>query len=424
MMRQQVQARYRGVVDALYFSLLESASLYPVAVLLAVYALPLHPLLIWLLAGAVHAAGVLAGREQSRRGGGRLGTPILLAAAVLLPLAVFGLRLAAAVAALALLAAAIRGLIAGRKQWWKTAVQRLPLIGLGASLVLYITAGQVSALHPHRTSMYVMAMITLFALLLRMNGERVRDASHAEQADRQLFGRILTANRSMTWIVIVLIALLSGWKGLGAIFLLLRDGIRSLLQGLGGDGQPAEQPPQAPAEPMTPDLAGLDQGPVQHPMWLKITGYVILGILCLIALILLGMLLYKLFRRWLPERIRNWVRHLAYRLGLLRQIRRISEETADFVDEVERIDRVSAKPRRFRRFRKEQDISGSDPRQAYESLIRRAVKKGFAFRASRTPAENGAELSGGEGLTGLTPEAVHTLIDRYNAVRYGGKRDQ
>lgn len=424
MIRQQAQARYRGAGEALYFSLLESASLYPVAVLLAAYALPLHPLLIWLLAGVVHAAGVLAGREQSRSGGGRLWTPIPLAAAVLLPLAVIGLRLAAALAAVALLAAAIRGLIAGRKQWWKTAVQRLPLIGLGASLVLYITAGQVSSLYPHRTSLYVMAMITLFALLLRMNGERVRDASHAEQADRQLFGRILTANRSMTWIVIAVIALLSGWKGLGAIFLFLRDGLRSLLQGLGGDGQSVEQPPQAPADPMMPDLSGMDQGPVQHPTWLKVIGYVVLGILCLAALVLLGMLLYKLFRRWLPERIRSWVRRLAYRLGLLRQIRHISEETADFVDEVERIDRVAAKPRRFRRFRKEPDISGSDPRQAYESLIRRAVKKGFAFRASRTPAENGAELAAGESFTGMAPEAVHTLIERYNAVRYGGKKEQ
>ncbi|MEC0179567.1 hypothetical protein P4H83_32320, partial [Paenibacillus favisporus] len=75
MIRQQAQARYRGAGEAIYFSLLESASLYPVAVLLAAYALPLHPLLIWLLAGVVHAAGVLAGREQSRSGGGRLWTP-------------------------------------------------------------------------------------------------------------------------------------------------------------------------------------------------------------------------------------------------------------------------------------------------------------------------------------------------------------
>ncbi|GGA35508.1 DUF4129 domain-containing protein [Paenibacillus physcomitrellae] len=423
--------RFSGLGKTLSFSLLEAGAVYPFIVLLTAYAVHQSPLLFLLVLWLAHAAAVLLGiaRAQGSMARSRLGTSLLIAAALLLPAAVLGIGLPAVVAAAALLAAAVRGLVAGRKQWLASAPLRLPLIGLGAALVMYITAGQVAVLEPHRTSMYVIAMLVLFMLLLRWNGERVYYASHAQETDLPLFRRILAVNRSLTWVVIVVIAVLGGWRGFGSLILLLRDGLRSLLSFLESDAPPQEPPPM-PAEPaQMPNLAGMDEGPARNPLWLEIAGYVVLALIGLLVTALLGFGIYRLIRRWLPERIRRLLRSLAYRLGLLRSIRQMPAEAVDFVDEVERIDRLQTGSRGVRGFMRRRkgfgDEDGNDPRRAYESLIRRAVRKGYTFRPSRTPAENGSSMTSNLAWTERSPEDVQTIIERYNAVRYGrGKPEE
>ncbi|ANS75614.1 hypothetical protein AWM70_14260 [Paenibacillus yonginensis] len=415
---------FGGLGRTLGFSLLEAGSVYPFIVLLTAFALHLPPLMFLLAVWIAHAAGVLLGTARSRGdlGRSRLGTPLLIAAVLLVPAAVIGLRLPAVLAAAALLAAAVRGLVAGRKQWPAFAPLRLPLIGLAAALVVYITAGRVAVLEPHRTSLYIVAMLVLFMLLLRWNGERVYYASHAQETDLPLFRRILAANRSLTWLVIVFIAVLGGWKGLGSLLLLLRDGLRTLFSYLESDAPPPE-PPAMPAEPaQMPNLPGMDEGPVKHPLWLQIAGYVVLALAGLVAAVLLGYGIYRLIRRWLPERIRRLLRGLAYRLGLLRSIRQVSPEAADFVDEVEKIDRLHNGSRGIRGIRRlwksSGDVGEDDPRRVYENLIRRAVRKGYAFRSSRTPSENGITMTSDSSWTELSAEEVENIISRYNAVRY------
>jgi len=416
MMKPGKEMVMRRVLGVLGNSLLETAACYPFLLLYMAFAMDLVPgwlpPLIWLL----HAMGTLTGIRQAE------GKKALLPAAALIlialiPLAAAGLR-AAILAALISLIAVFRGLIVGRKGLWREIDLKLPLAGLGAALIVYGVASRVDALEPYRISLYFMSLFTLFAVLLRWNGDRVRDASNAQETDRQLLRRILARNRWMTWLTIAAIALLSLWNGLGEGLAYVRQWLAEWLSGLGGGEQPqAVQEP--PAQPQQPDL-GLP--PASHtPHWVQVASQILFYLLAAAVALVLLFLLYRLLRRWLPESLRAWMARLAQRLRLMREIRRTTLDEGDYVDEVEKIEPVQKRPGRRWRRRKDHPAGAEsgDPRRAYANLIRHAVKQGYAFRPSLTPSENGDLLSAKSEYTRLASQEVDRVVRRYNEVRYG-----
>ncbi|MDR9853570.1 hypothetical protein RJP21_08155 [Paenibacillus sp. VCA1] len=410
----------RRVLALLGNSLLETAACYPFVLLYMVFAMDLvpgwMPPLIWLL----HALGTLAGIRQA--GGKKALLPVAaLIAAALIPLAAAGLR-AGVLAALVSLIAVFRGLIVGRKELWREIDLKLPLAGLGAALIVYGVSSRVDALEPYRIGLYFMSLFTLFTVLLRWNGDRVRDASNAQETDRQLLRRILARNRRMTWLTIAVIALLSLWNGLGQGLAYVKHWLAEWLRGLGGGDQPqaVEEPP---AQPQQPDMGLPPASPTPH--WVQVASQILFYLLAAVVALVLLALLYRLLRRWLPESLRALLARLAQRLRLMREIRRTTLDEGAYVDEVEKIERVQKRPGRWRRKRGDalDGAGGGDPRRAYESLIRRAVKQGYGFRASLTPSENGTRLTSKDDYTGLDPKDVNRIVDRYNEVRYGSEAE-
>lgn len=395
---------------------LEAAASYPFILIYAVYILHAPPLGLLLLMALGHWGGGAAGTRQSE-GAGPHSAAVLLAAVCVVSAAAYGLGPAGAAGAAALFAAALRGLIAGRKRLWAGVLARIPLTGIGAAFLLYgyIAGSKPAGLLPHRGELYLLCMITLFALLLRWNAERVRAAALVHGAESQTPGRIAAVNRRLTWLTLIPVAVIGAWQGLGPLLLAISRWLLPLL--LPETQQPKpESPASAPAA--MPGFSGAEDA-AGSPLWLKMIGYVLLAALGLAVSAAVALLLYRLVSKWIPERIRLWAGKLIRGILRLRMLRRPPGEEPDYKDEVEKIERAASEPRRQRVKVKEKPLPGDDPRLAYRLMIRRAVKRGYVFRPSRTPAENGEELRENGRYTGLTPEEVNRLIRHYNAERYG-----
>ncbi|MED5018733.1 hypothetical protein P9847_15600 [Paenibacillus chibensis] len=411
--------RLRRLLAVLGHSLLETAACYPLLLLYMVYAMQAAPWWLLLLVWLLHAAGTLVGMRQANGHKASLLTLVVLAAA-LLPLVFAGAGLRAVIlATLLLLLADIRGLIVGRKEQWRHLQLNLPLAGLAAALIVYGISSRVEAIEPHRTLLYLMSLLTLFGVLLRWNGDRVREASNAQETDQLLLRRIMSRNRRMTWMVVALILLLSMWNGLGQGLAYVRRWLAGLLRGLTSgeppkpDSSPQEMPQQGPLD-LPP--------PTPSPKWVHIVGQIVFVMLIVLISVALLLLMYRLLRRWLPERFRAFIERLARRLRLLREIRSIPMDQGDYVDEVERIERVGKRPGRLKKRRRDAAaVQDQDPRRAYEGLIRAAVKRGYKFRPSLTPTENGMELAGKEEFTGLQEQEIDLVVSRYNRIRYSSE---
>lgn len=408
----------RRLLTVLGHSVLEAAACYPFVLLYMLYAMQAAPWWLLPLIVLLHAGGTLIGIRQAR--GSKMPVPAaLLFAAALLPLAGLGLRHAIPAVALLLLAD-FRGLIVGRKELWRIMQLNLPLAGLAASLITYAVSSRVEEIEPFRIPLYLLSVLTLVALLVRWNGDRVREASNAQETDRLLLRRILSRNRWMTWMTIAFMLILSLWNGLGQGLAYFRRWLAGMLNGLIGSEPPelTEQPPQAP-----------QQGPLElppaspSPRWAQIVSQIVFVLLVTAVAAALLLLLYRLLRRWLPERLRAWLARIAQRFRLLREVRSSAVDQGDYVDEVEKIERVPKRQGRLRRRRKDGAAAAGDgdPRRAYENLIRAAIKRGYKFRPSLTPTENGKAISAKADYTGLPVQDVEQVIGSYNHIRYGAE---
>lgn len=406
-----------SAAKAFFWSWFEAAAAYPFIVLLAVYGLKSSAVIPLAVLWLFHFAASLLGVRQARGRNSSLAAALLFAACAAVAYVGYGLSPKALLILIAALLACIRGLITGRKQLWSRRGHVLPLIGIAASLIVYAAAGRAALLQEYRLSLYVACIAVLFTLLLNGNAGRVRAASQAGEDQSFPMARILTANRKLTWGMLAVIVLLTAWQGLGPILAWLKHKVAALLQGHGSAQQeaPPEQPAQPPAQPFAPPAHQ-----ASTPEWLKIIGDIFIAAVLLAVAVLLCIGIYRLIRRWLPAAVRSWVTRILARLKLLRAIR---TEQAGYVDEVERLEQSVPRPRRVRIRRRKQGgaAAGSqEPRAAYEALIRLAIKKGFRYRSSRTPAENGEIIKGKTAAyTELSSDAVRDLIDQYESARYG-----
>lgn len=412
---------FKGFGRAAAYSLLETLSAYAVFVLLAHYAVKSSDLLLLLPFLVLHAFGSLIGLRQAE---GRLAgwfAFLPFAAALLIGLAFPGGGLAKGSAAAVLLLAAMRGLLVGRRQLWQDMQLRIPLTGVAAMLILYVFAGRTPALADYRPLLYLVSTLVLALTLLLLNGDRVRNA--AGQETSALSG-VLTKNRQLTWIVAILIVIAGLIGGPTGVLNAIREWWLSIFS-----GSMPESPP--PAEPVQ-QMPGVDPSvfeqlgePKETPLWLKIVGYILLWLFWIAAACGVLWLLYRLFGRWLPNGIRSLIQNAAAKFGLMRQIRS-SAEDLNYTDKAEKLteEKKGGLKTFFRRGRREAEYAGDDPRLRYRSVMLHASRKGFPLRPSRTPAENGQELSQGK-YTELSSDELAKLVERYNDARYRNaeKRD-
>lgn len=403
------------------YSLLETLSVYAVVVLLTHYVLLLPDILLLLPIFLIHAFSSWIGLRQAEK---RIsaGFAFLPFGVGLLSLLAFpGGWLEKGIGAAVLLVMALRGSIVGRRQLWDNMWLRIPLTGAAAILIVYIIAGRVADLAYSRPFLYLVATLVLALTLLLLNGDRVRNAA-GEQTSA--LGSVLAANRKLTWIVAALIVLAGIMGGPTGVLNAIREWWLSIFGGSLPGNPPGVQPtPQMPSVDYSQlDGLGDASGP---PLWLKIIGYALLVLFWIGVGLAVGWLLYRLFGRWLPNGIRNLIRNIASKFGLMRELRS-AQNDSNYTDRAEKIatEKSGGLMRFFRRNRRETEYTGDDPRLRYRSVLLGASRKGYALRSSRTPSENGKELSS-SAYTEMTPVELEKLVERYNHARYGNgdKRD-
>ncbi|GGN92420.1 DUF4129 domain-containing protein [Saccharibacillus kuerlensis] len=400
------------------YSLLETLSVYSAVVLLAHYILQLPDLLLLFPLFVLHAAASLIGLRQAQRRMGSWPTLLPFAFGILIALLIPAGLLIRGAAAAALLLAALRGLLTGRRQLWDNMQLRIPLSGLGAMLILYVVAGRTAELSTYRPFLYMIAVLLLALTLLLINGDRVRNAAGQETSS---LGGVLMMNRRLTWMVALLVVVVGIIGGPTGILGAIREWWLSIFSNTGG--QPIPEIPNMPAVDYSAIQALGEEGG-ETPLWLKRVGLILQILFTLVIASVILWLLYRLFGRWLPNGLRNLIRKIATRLGLMREIR-ASQEGKDYTDRAEKLtaEQAGTKKRRFRPFRRAAEYTGEDPKLRYRSIILHAARRGFLFKASRTPAENGRELSGGR-YTELSSAELEKLVERYNDARYRSGKEK
>ncbi|MEJ8306842.1 hypothetical protein [Saccharibacillus sacchari] len=399
------------------YSLLETLSVYAIVVLLTHYVLNLPDMVLLLLIFVIHAFASWIGLRQAEK---RISTgfAFLPFGVALLSLFAFpGGWLAKGIGAAVLLVIALRGSIVGRRQLWDNMWLRIPLSGAAAILIVYIIAGRAADLAYSRPFLYLVATLVLALTLLLLNGDRVRSAA-GEQTSA--LAHVLAANRKLTWIVAALIVLAGIVGGPTGVLNAIREWWLSIFGGSLPGNPPGVQP--------TAEMPGVDYSQLGQlgdasgpPLWLKIIGYALLALFWIAAAFAIGWLLYRLFGRWLPNGIRNLIRNLASKFGLMRDLR-AAQSDSDYTDQAEKIatEKSGGIMRFFRRNRREAEYTGDDPRLRYRSVLLGASRKGYSLRSSRTPLENGKELSS-SSYTEMSPTELEQLVERYNDARYGSK---
>ncbi len=400
------------------YSLLEILAAYAPTAVLAHYVVRQPDLLLLLSMLALHVCASWIGLRQAEGRAAGWMAVLPFAAALLLALVLPGSLLARGTAAALLLIAALRGLLVGRRQLWDNMWVRIPLTGIGAMFILYIIAGRTAELTGYRSPLYLLSVVLLALTLLLVNGDRVRGEAGAETS---ALSNILTANRRLTWIVAAFIVLAGIIGGPTGILNAIRQWWLSIFAGRSPQGAPV---PESPAMPSADYSELLKMGEKQEtPLWLKIIGYAFQTVFWVLVAALAVWLLYRLFGRWLPNGIRNLIRSIAARLGLMREMRTV-QNGADYTDRAEKLSaeqtRTRKRPFRFGFGRREAEYTGDDPRLRYRSVVLQALRKGLPFISSRTPAETGKELAQGR-YTELSASELEQLVERYNQARYGGK---
>lgn len=402
------------------YSLLETLSVYAFVVLLAHYVLKLPDILLVLPIFAIHAFASWIGLRQAEKRVSAAFSFLPFGIGLLSLLAFPGGWLEKGVGAAVLLLIALRGLIVGRRQLWDNMWLRIPLTGVAAILIVYMIAGRGFGLTDYRPFLYMVATLILALTLLLVNGDRVR---HAAGEQTSALANVLTANRKLTWIVAALIVLAGIIGGPTGVLNAIREWWLSIFSGsLPGNPPGTEATPQMPNVDYS-QLEGLG-GASEPPLWLKIIGYALLALFWIAAAFAIGWLLYRLFGRWLPNGIRNLIRNLASKFGLMRELRSVQSDST-YTDKAEKIatEKSGGLMRFFRRNRREAEYTGDDPRLRYRSVLLGASRKGYSLRASRTPLENKKELSS-SNYTEISPIELEKLVERYNHVRYGSKDEK
>ncbi|MCQ4086844.1 hypothetical protein [Saccharibacillus sp. JS10] len=419
-MSHQAQ-RFKEFGRPIAYSLLEALSVYALVILLAYFVFQISDLLLLLSVFVIHAASSIIGLKQAQKSGAAWLTIVPFGTAVVISLIVAEGIWGKSIGAVLLLLIALRGLQVGRQQLWDHILLRIPLVGLSTLLILYIAVGNAVSLANlviYRSPLYVASIALLVLLLLLANGDRVRNAAREETS--ALYS-VLTMNRRLTWAMSLFIVLAGIIGGPTGLLRSIRDWWLSIFNAA-TPGEP-ESPTMAPVDYSA--LDGLTEQTGEETVWQKImafAGQILLGLAAAICVVVVVWILWILIRKLihgLPVGIRNLISSIAKRFGIMNSVRAIHREET-YTDQAEKIavERQGGFMQRFRRRKREERYTGNDPKLRYRSVLIEASRNGYSLRTSRTPLENGKELSSGT-YTELSQTELDQLVERYNQVRYG-----
>lgn len=330
------------------------------------------------------------------------------ATALLLPLALVGA------------AAAVQGQRAARLGSWAAA---FPGPAILAGIILHL-AGQLAAFNLAALADYGPFMagcgIAAVAAALFIRNER-QLSGEDEGRPGPAMAAFKRHNRGLTAILvafIVIVGLFRIWQQwLETAAARIANAVISWLSRPGKE-LPTEEPPPAPPAPQLPE-AEAPREPAAWLVWLEQAFKWIVGILVVAALAAaafwLGRALYRIARKWLGR--------------LLQRSRDTREFSEVYEDEVESLMTLTKWSEQWKGRLAEimpgrnggkawNQMPGSQRvRYLYGSMLKRSIRKGYAFKPHLTPQETASDI---QSWRQAGKDGEKELIRIYDDVRYGG----
>lgn len=408
----RIQVYMQGLMELIY--------LYPLIVLLSVFALQVSPVYtffmlllgllaaIWLsspinnkfMAGCV---ALVAGMLIS--GGGTLLSQAdqrIMMLSVLLAAAAGG-------------GAAYRVFVLVNRRIRFALADRLQYMGLISLLALSLIATRVPRIDDYAMSIYAAGIVGFLVYVWTRHSREMRRATLDAEGKRPQIKSFSQLNRTRMVLFLVIVIILGTFNYLSEMFSYLWNGFTSWFRSL-FDGEPSkeipETIPQLPSEGLLFPPAEAEPSSESSPVWdWLLNALVMLAVLAFFVFIGYGLWrLLKKVNRYLRSRSQT------------KQEAALPEKIA-YIDITETIQNRPKKDI-FRMFRKQRVPVEPEQRirYYYKSVVEQAGKEAGPLPSSLTPNEFGQWLKEHETNYKLFPyrgDRIHQLIALYNKVRYG-----
>ncbi|CAM4382107.1 DUF4129 domain-containing protein [Saccharibacillus endophyticus] len=399
---------------ALFAAIRDTALVYSLLLLLALYVFDLSPYLLAVLIGISVFAGGAAGY--------RLRTEAAYLAAMAFPVLSAALLIAVGLMdGRGILLLVVLGLAGARgvQQAGRASRDRKETLIVCCWLVVgafvYAWTLQHTLLSPYSLSVYIALTVALLGLFLRWNELRVREAMGVYRDEEVPMNRLKRFNAVFMIGFMLLVLLIGGATQLAVVLDWIVHLWRLLWSGT-TDGQTIEPPMSTGDEFAEPEETPSDdenEMEDQEVGWMRWIAWGVAAIvLAVIGATLFFLLrwLYTILAEWLPD----WLKRLLENLRIT--VRAIQEpEQVAYADTTEKLE---PRKRSRKRSSAKVDEPPDGPRREYFKLVQAAIRRGYVFRPWKTPTETGREI---EALIAADPEnsaRVEDVVERYNHSRY------
>jgi len=398
-------------------SIRDTALIYSIGALLAVYLFDMSPYLLAVMIGISLFIAVIGGyRLQTDPAYGvAMVVPALFAVGMFI---VGGLGFRSVLLLLVLALAGARGVqqagratLDYRKQTW------MFYSGLIVGGAIYLRSLQSESLALYSFSIYMACIFILIFLFISWNDRRVREASGIYGDEEVPTTMLKKINRVWVTGFILLMVLIGGaaqvsviWKGILRLWRLLWGGSVD-----GGERRGSAKPDVdsfVPQEKMPYE----DTDKYQDSAWVQVILWIALGIIAVAVAVVVFFLLralYRILSRWLP----GWLKRLLEKLHIASRPLQKSEPIG-YADTTEKLEprKKSAKTQSAPMIRPPDGV-----RLEYIKMVQEAVRRGYKFRPWKTPSETGREIAEQPSYRDLEASQVNTLTEAYNEDRYTKK---
>ena len=398
---------------ALFAAIRDTALVYSLLLLLAVYVFDLSPYLLAVLIGISVFAGGAAGY--------RLRTEAAYLAATAFPVLSSALLIAAGLVdgrgILLLIVLGLGGARGVQRAGRASRDRKETLIvccWLVAGVFVYAWTLQRALLSPYSLSVYIALTVVMLGLFLRWNELRVREAMGVYGDEEVPMNRLKRFNAVFMIGFMLLVLLIGGATQLAVVLDWIVHLWRLLWSGT-LDGQAIEPPMPTGDEFAEPEetVPPQDELEDQEVGWMHWIAWGVAAIvLASIGTILFFLLrwLYTILAEWLPD----WLKRLLENLRIT--VRAIQEpEQVAYADTTEKLEpRKRSRKRSFAKV----DEPPDGPRREYFKLVQAAIRRGYVFRPWKTPTETGREIEAFLAADQENPARVEDVVERYNHSRY------
>ncbi|MFD2699752.1 hypothetical protein ACFSVM_04665 [Paenibacillus shunpengii] len=405
-------------------SLMELVYIYPLTVLLSVFALQISPvytfiLLVLDLFTAIWLSSAINNKLMAGCVSWIAGIMISVGGTLLLDTEQDITILPVLLAAVAGAGTAYRGLTLGKRRLNFAPADRMQYTGLISLLALSLIATRVPRLDDHAMSIYAAGIIGFLVYIWTRHSREMRRATLDMDGKRPQMKSFFELNRPRMLLFLVIVIILGTFNYLSELFNYLWNGFTSWFRSL-FDGEPSEEIPetipQLPSEGLLFPPTEAEPSSDSSPVWDWVLN----------ALVMLAVLAFLLFIGYGLWRLLKKVSRYLQSRSKPKQETPIPEKIA-YIDITETIENRPKKDF-FRMFRKQRVPEEPEQRirYYYKSVVEQVGKEAGPLPSSLTPNELEQWLNEHEEVrhkhVPYRGELIHQLITLYNKVRYGEEK--